>query len=91
MKKDSIFSCALLVIGALLCILKFTGIVNNSNIGEETTRDDILSSVEYANKLSKLTGLPIYATTVKESLSEEISKEITDVFPISLYVKQSWQ
>ena len=27
MKKDSIFSCALLVIGALLCILKFTGIV----------------------------------------------------------------
>ncbi len=71
--------------------LKFTGIVNNSNIGDETTKDTILSSVEYANKLSKLTGLPIYATAVKDSLSDEISKEIPKLFPISLYVKQSWQ
>ena len=43
--------------------IKFTAIVNNSNLGEETTVQDVLKSAEYANEVSRLTGLPIKCTS----------------------------
>lgn len=70
--------------------VKFTGIVNNSNIGEETTADTVLKSVEYAEEVSQLTGLDIKMTTVKEELVGELSGKIDNLQPIKLYVRQSW-
>lgn len=70
------------------CKLPFTAIVNNSNIGDETTALDVLSSLEYAKKVSLETGLPIKMTAVKKDLFEELKDEIDDLFPIQLYVRQ---
>ncbi len=70
--------------------LRFTAIVNNSNIGEETTKEDVLSSVAYANEVSALTGLEIKMTTVKSDLYDSLKDEIINVQPIDLYVRQSW-
>jgi hypothetical protein len=70
--------------------LRFTAIVNNSNIGEETTKEDVLASVAYANEVSSLTGLEIKMTTVKSSLYDSLKDEIINVQPIDLYVRQSW-
>lgn len=72
------------------CKTKFTGIVNNSNLGDETTAQDVLSSIEYANEVSKKTGLPIRFTSVKESLYSELSDKIENLFSLTLFVKQSW-
>ncbi len=69
---------------------KFTHIANNSNIGEETTADSVLASVDYAKEVSKLTGLDIKMTTVKADLTEEIEGKADNLFPINLYVRQSW-
>ena len=68
----------------------FTGIVNNSNLGEETTAEDVLKSVEYAEAVSEITGLPIKMTTVKQELYSELKNKIKNIQPISLYVRQSW-
>lgn len=46
--------------------LKFTGIVNNSNLGADTTAQDILSTNKKAEELCALTGLPLVFTTVDE-------------------------
>ena len=70
--------------------IKFTGIVNNSNLGDETTVEDVLSSVAYAADISEKTGLPIVMTTVKAELLPELSGKVADLFPLSLYVKQAW-
>lgn len=70
--------------------LRFTAIVNNSNIGEETTKEDVLSSAKYANEVSALTGLEIKMTTVKSELYSSLKDEIINVQPIDLYVRQSW-
>ena len=70
--------------------MKFTGIINNSNLGDETTAEDILGSVKYAEEISKARGLPIKMTTVKDDLYESVKDNIPDCFPIKLYVKQSW-
>ncbi len=67
--------------------IKFTGLINNSNLGEETTVEDILNSLSYAREISELTGLPIVATTVKEELFEPLSVKIENLFPLKLQDK----
>lgn len=70
--------------------IKFTGIVNNSNLGEETTVETVLNSVAYAEEVSKLTNLPVKMTTVKSSLEDELKDKINNIVPLDLYVRQSW-
>ncbi len=43
--------------------LKHTGIINNSNLGDETTIQVVEKSKPFAEEISKLSGLPIYTTT----------------------------
>ena len=72
------------------CHMKFTGIVNDSNIGDETTAEDVLDSVSYANEVSEKSGIPIKMTAVKKDLYEKLSDKIENLMPIELYVRQSW-
>ena len=64
--------------------LKFTGIVNNSNLGVETTAQDVLDSTAYATALAQAAGLPLVATTVDERLYAELEGQIPDLFPLHL-------
>lgn len=50
------------------CAIPFTGIINNSNLGEETTAEDIFRTVKEAEKLSRISGLPLEMTTCDESI-----------------------
>lgn len=72
------------------CGMKFTGIVNNSNLGDETTAEDVISSIGYAEEISKASSLPIRMTTVKEDLFDTLKDKVANCTPIKLYVKQSW-
>jgi hypothetical protein len=64
--------------------LRFTAIVNNSNLGAETTVEDILSSVEFGKALSDASGLPLIATSVSEPVYEALSGRIEGLYPIRL-------
>ena len=46
--------------------IPFNGIINNSNLGPETTPETVSASLEYARKISELSGLPIKLTTVPD-------------------------
>ena len=74
----------------IACGMKFTGIVNNSDLGDETTAEDVLSSIGYAEEISKASSLPIRMTTVKEDLFDTLKDKVANCTPIKLYVKQSW-
>lgn len=67
------------------CGLGFTCIVNNSNLGPETTAQTVLDSVDFVDKLSEVTGLPVWLTTAEEG----VAKELTDlnVLPMKLQKK----
>jgi hypothetical protein len=67
--------------------LPFTGIINNSNLGDETTPEDVLSSVEYAEKISSLTGLPVKMTTVRAEIYNQLTDKVPDLFPLTLQPK----
>lgn len=69
------------------CGLKFTGIINNTNLGSETTVQTILNSVTECEKLSNLSGLPIVRTSVHEDLAPELSQYVPDVLALHLQKK----
>ena len=69
------------------CKLKFTGLVNNSNIGEETTVEDIIKSIGYANEVSQASGLPIVMTSVKRELYDGLKDKIDNLLPMTLQAK----
>ncbi len=51
------------------CSLSFTGFINNSNLGEETTAADVEASLPYAEAIAALSKLPYLFTTYRETLS----------------------
>lgn len=73
------------------CKMKFTGIVNNSNIGEDTTPELVMESVAYADEVSKIANIPVVYTTVDKAIYPELKDKIQNLMPLTLYVRQSWQ
>lgn len=67
--------------------IKFTGLVNNSNLGEETTAEDVLDSAKYAESVAEKSGLPVVMTSVKQDLFEALSGKIPNLFPLKLQEK----
>ncbi len=67
--------------------IKFTGLINNSNLGEQTTADDVIKSLEFANEVSRLSGLPVVATTVCEKIYNELDGKIDNLMPLNLQTK----
>ena len=63
----------------------FNCIVNNSNIGCETTEKTLLDSIGFAEELSLATGLPIWLHTAEKSVAEKLSG--IPVLPLSLQKK----
>ena len=67
--------------------IPFTGIINNSNIGEETTPETVLSSMEKANELSEKAGIPVVMTSVHSKIFPSLENKITNLFPLKLQTK----
>lgn len=69
--------------------IKFTGIINNSNIGNETTADDVLNSLTYADEISRIAGLPVVMTTVMAEVFDALDGKIPNLFALKLQKKLS--
>ncbi|MBQ6874481.1 MAG: hypothetical protein IJO24_09350 [Clostridia bacterium] len=57
------------------CGIPFTGIINNSNVGRETTAEDVESTFGIADDLSRLSSLPVVMTTVTEEVASGLECE----------------
>lgn len=66
------------------CSLPFTGIVNNTNLGLQTSAEDVLASVSYARELSRATGLSVKMTCAAEHLCPALEGKIPNLFPLSI-------
>ena len=69
------------------CGLAFTDIVANANLGTETTPETVLDSVPYMEKLSELSGLPIFAYSAVSSVAEALNGSISPVLSLNLQEK----
>lgn len=71
--------------------LPFTGIVNNANLGEETTVDTILSGLQFAEEVAKAAGIPIKFTSIRKDLYCEKLEKIKDILLIDPIKYGDWQ
>lgn len=67
------------------CSLRFSCIVNNSNLGAETTAETVMDSLEFVEELCRATGLPLWMHTAEAGVAEKLSG-IT-VLPMTLQKK----
>lgn len=67
------------------CGLEFTCIVNNSNLGAETSAQTVLDSIDFVERLSKKTGLEIWMHTATSAVAEQLSE--LSVMPMTLQKK----
>ena len=65
--------------------IRFNCIVNNSNIGSETTANTVLDSLTFAEELSKKTELPIWFHSVEKNIVGELSE--LPILPLTLQKK----
>ena len=59
--------------------LEFHGIINNSNLGVETTEETIKSAIPYAEEFAKMANLPLLMTTSPDWVDLEGTVKIKDV------------
>lgn len=69
--------------------IPFTGIVNNSNIGPLTTKEDVVKSFDFIAEISKETGLPLRFTAVWDKIYCELSETYENLMPLTLQ-KRVW-
>ena len=67
--------------------VKFTGIVNNSNIGPMTDEAALAASFPECERLCELSGLPLRFTSVDKKIYEGIMGDRKDYFPLDLQKK----
>lgn len=68
----------------------FTGIINNSNLGTETTARTVLDSLEYAEEISEASGLPVKLTAARKELVPEL-RGVNSLYPLTIYEKTAWR
>ncbi len=59
--------------------LEFHGIINNSNLGEETTAETILNAIPHAEEFADLAGLPLLMTTAPDWVDLPNTVKIIDI------------
>ena len=69
------------------CGLEFTDIINNTNLASETTPETVLASRDYIAKLSRLSGLPVFATSAETGVAAQLEGKLPDILPLQLQEK----
>lgn len=66
------------------CRLPFTGIVNNTNLGQQTTAETVLASKAYADEVAARMGLSVRFTCAPASLAEELKGKVENLLPLEI-------
>lgn len=67
--------------------LRFTSIINNSNLGELTTAEDVISTEKEAERLVSLSGLPLKMTSVNQNVYNVLNNKTKKLFCLALQNK----
>lgn len=73
--------------------LKITGIINNSNLGKETTMQDVQTGFELCCRVAEKLEIPILYTTISNHLKKEAEEFANnhDVIFIERFMKLPWE
>lgn len=66
-----------------------TSVVNNSNLGSSTAKEDILSSFAFGEETANLAGVELLGSSVRRDLAEQIERD--DVYPVDIHILPPWE
>ena len=66
------------------CALPFTGIVNNTNLGPQTTAETVLGSKSYADEIAALMKIPVRFTCATETIAAELKGRVENLLPLEI-------
>ena len=66
------------------CRLPCTGIVNNTNVGAETTVETVLGSIPYADEIAALMGVPVRFTCAIGAIAAELKGKVENLLPLEI-------
>ena len=66
------------------CALPFTGIVNNTNLGPQTTVETVLGSKAYADEVAALMKIPVRLTCAPVSIAEALKGKVANLLPLEI-------
>ena len=69
------------------CKMKCTSLINNSNLGNMTTAEDIYKTEEFEKELVNITGVPIFMRCVPKGVPDVRP----DDFYVERFVKMPWE
>lgn len=72
--------------------LRIDALINNTNVANETTTDDLMEGYEFCLKLKERTGIDIAFTSGTQDMIDALLKKGFDgeVFPIKIYTRPDW-
>lgn len=71
--------------------ISITGLINNTHMIRETSKEDIIRGNQLVEEVSKDTGLPIVFTSVLEEVVNDLPKGIKgEIFPIKFKMRPDW-
>ena len=77
--------------------LKITGMINNTNLAQMTTPEELRDGYEMIRQVSEKTGTPVLYTSGKKALLDQFLSEghdpryIGTPFPIDTYMARDWE
>lgn len=72
--------------------LNVTAVINNSNLAEITTAQDVAKSDAYAQTIAAKQGVPLLFTAVDERIESETKALLPNktIVPVKIFVKKPW-
>ena len=64
--------------------IPFTGVVNNTNLGQQTRPEDVAASVPYAQTVADALGAQVRFTCCDRRIAAELEGKVPDLFPIDI-------
>lgn len=73
--------------------LNVTGVINNSNLAEITTAQDVAKTDEFAKTIAETQGVPLLFTAVNERIAPETEELLANktIVPVKIFVKKPWE
>ncbi len=65
--------------------IRAKGIINCSNLGLQTTADDVVSTADYAEQCGRAAGIPVVMTAAERSLN------VDGAYPVDVYIRPFWE
>ena len=64
--------------------IPFTGVVNNTNLGQQTRPEDVAASVSYAQTVADTLGVQVRFTCCDRRIAAALEGKIPDLFPLDI-------